>query len=74
MITVTQKLIGIGSSDGVTIPPRELKREGLKRGDAVEVIIRPARANVSKHDQHIIDAAKQILIDYKQDFQNLAKR
>jgi bifunctional DNA-binding transcriptional regulator/antitoxin component of YhaV-PrlF toxin-antitoxin module len=74
MIETTQKLIGIGSSDGVTIPAKELKREGLKRGDKVEVIIRPARSNVNKHDQHIIDAAKEILTEYKQDFQNLAKR
>jgi antitoxin component of MazEF toxin-antitoxin module len=74
MIETRQKLIRVGSSDGVTIPAKELKREGLKRGDEVEVIVRPVRAKVNKDDQHIIDTAKQILADYKQDFQNLAKR
>lgn len=74
MITSTQKIVGIGSSDGVTLPAKELKRAGLKRGDEVEITVRPVRRRTSKDDQAVIDAAKQILADYKQDFQNLAKR
>ena len=74
MITSIQKIVGIGSSDGVTLPAKELKRAGIKRGDEVEVIVRPVRKRASKDDQVVIDAAKQILQDYKQDFINLAQR
>ena len=73
-ITSTQKLIAIGSSEGVTLPAKALKSAGLKRGDEVEVTIRPVSRHTSKADQEIIDTAKQILAEYKQDFQNLAQR
>jgi antitoxin component of MazEF toxin-antitoxin module len=74
MIKSIQKIVRIGSSVGVTLPAKELKRENLKQGDEVEVIVRPVRKAVNKDDQQVIDAAKQILKDYSQDFQNLAKR
>jgi antitoxin component of MazEF toxin-antitoxin module len=74
MIKSIQKIVGIGSSDGVTLPAKELKRENLKRGDEVEIIVRPVRKDTSESDQAVIEAAKKILDDYKQDFQNLAER
>lgn len=74
MVQTTQKIIGIGSSDGITLPAKELAKNGLKRGDLVEVYIRPVQERGSKTDQEVIDAAKKILADYKQDFQNLANR
>jgi antitoxin component of MazEF toxin-antitoxin module len=74
MINSIQKIVGIGSSDGVTLPAKELKRENLKRGDEVEIIVRPVRKDTSESDQSVIEAAKKILDDYKQDFQNLAER
>ncbi len=74
MITSIQKIVKIGSSDGVTLPAKELKRENMKRGDEVEVIVRPVQKHVSNSDQTIIDTAKKILEEYKQDFQNLANR
>ena len=73
MIQSIQKIVKIGSSDGITLPAKELKRENLKRGDEVEVIIRPV-SKVTAEDQQIIDAAKKILKTYKKDFTNLAKR
>ena len=74
MIQSIQKIVRIGSSDGVTLPAKELKREKLKRGDEVEVIVRPVSKSVRHDDQAVIDAAKKILKNYKQDFQNLAQR
>jgi antitoxin component of MazEF toxin-antitoxin module len=73
MIQSIQKIIKIGSSGGVTIPAKELKRQNIAFGDEVEVIIRPLRSQRSE-DQKVRDAAKKILDDYKQDFQNLASR
>ena len=73
MIQSIQKVIKIGTSGGVTIPAKDLKRQNIAFGDEVEVIVRPLR-NVSDNDQVVIDAAKKILSDYKKDFSNLAKR
>lgn len=74
MITSTQKIVGIGSSDGVTLPAKELKRAGLKRGDQVEVTVRAVSSSTSQGDQAVIDAAKKILAEYRKDFENLAQR
>ena len=73
MIQSTQKIIKIGSSGGVTIPAKELKRQNISIGDEVEVIVRPIRAS-SSADQKVLAVAKKILDDYKQDFENLADR
>lgn len=73
MIQSTQKIIKIGSSVGVTIPAKELKRQNIKFGDEVEVIVRPIRPS-SIEDQGVIKAAKSILDKYREDFNNLAKR
>jgi hypothetical protein len=73
MIRSRQKVIKIGSTDGVTIPAKELKRHKIALGDEVEVIIRPLNANVSK-GQDVLVTAKRILDRYKKDFQSLAKR
>lgn len=73
MIHSTQKVIRIGSSGGVTIPAKELKRQNIAFGDEVEVTIKPVQPSKSE-DQAVIDAARSILNEYKQDFENLAQR
>ena len=73
MIRSIQKIIKIGTSGGVTIPAKELKRQNIAFGDEVEVIVR-ALHETSESDQVVITTAKQILATYKQDFDNLAKR
>jgi len=73
MIQSIQKVIKIGSSGGVTIPAKELKRQNIAYGDEVEVIVRPLHA-VNGEDKGVLEAAQKILSDYKQDFQNLAER
>lgn len=73
MIQSIQKVIKIGTSGGVTIPAKELKRQNIAFGDEVEVIVRPLHAS-SSDDVQILSTAKKILRDYKQDFQNLADR
>jgi antitoxin component of MazEF toxin-antitoxin module len=73
MIQSIQKVIKIGSSGGVTIPAKELKRQNIAFGDEVEVIVRPLRST-NNEDKKVLEAAKKVLDDYKQDFQNLAAR
>lgn len=73
MIQSIQKVIRIGSSGGVTIPAKDLKRQNIAFGDEVEVIVRPLH-NTNSEDQEVLVAAKKILNDYRKDFENLAKR
>lgn len=73
MIRSIQKVIKIGSSGGVTIPAKELKRQNIAFGDEVEVIVHPLH-NGSNLDQKVIDTARNIIENYKKDFDNLAKR
>jgi len=73
MIRITQKLIKIGSSNGVTIPSKDLKREKIATGDTLELTVRVVRS-AHTDDAEVISAAKKILKDYQQDFKNLADR
>ncbi len=73
-IHAIRKIVKVGSSDGVTLPAKDLQRDNIKRGDEVEVIVRPVQKRTNVDDQQVIDAAKTILRDYKQDFKNLANR
>ena len=73
MIKSTQKVIKIGSSGGVTIPAKEMKRQNIKFGDDVEVIVRRVQTT-SIQDDKVLQAAMSILSKYKKDFTNLAKR
>jgi bifunctional DNA-binding transcriptional regulator/antitoxin component of YhaV-PrlF toxin-antitoxin module len=73
MIQSIQKVIKIGSSGGVTIPAKDLKRQNIAFGDEVEVIVRPLH-NTNSEDQEVLTAAKKILSDYRKDFENLANR
>jgi len=73
-IKSSQKLIKIGTSAGVTIPAKDLRRGGFEVGDIVNISLEKAKMPAHSSDQDVIDAAKQILKDYKQDFDNLAKR
>jgi len=72
MIQSTQKVIKVGTSGAVTIPAKQMKRQNIKFGDQVEVIVRPI--SEPSTDQEVIKAAKNIISRYKSDFENLAKR
>lgn len=73
-IRTTQTLISIGSSKGITLPAKDLKRAGIKTGDELEVIVRKRNNSDEAGDSEVMDAAKKILHDYKKDFENLARR
>lgn len=71
---MTHKVIKIGSSLAVTIPAKEVKRQNIKAGDELDELRISKKQVVGKDDQHILDAAKNILQEYKQDFENLSQR
>lgn len=72
VIKSIQKVIKIGSSAGVTIPAKDLDHAGIKPGDEVEIVVR--KPQVSGSDSEVFEAAKSILVRYKQDFKNLSER
>lgn len=71
-ITTTQKVIKIGSSRGVTLPAKDLRKLGVKEGESVDLIIKKTVQDVST--QEIVEKAQAILKRYKDDFKNLAER
>ena len=73
MIQSIQKIIKIGSSGGVTIPAKELKRQNINFGDEGEVIVRALRSS-NEQDQHVLSEARAILKTYQHDFENLAQK
>ena len=71
-ITTVQKIIKIGSSQGVTIPAKELRALGVQAGDELEIIARPKTKHTS--DTTVVKTANVLLDRYDQDFKNLAQR
>ena len=71
-ITATQPIIKIGTSKGITIPAKALKQLDIKEGDKVDVIV--TKHSESASDGEVLKAARDILDQYRSDFENLANR
>ena len=71
-ITTVQKIIKIGSSQGVTIPAKDLRTLGVQAGDELEIVARPKAKHAS--DTIVAETASTILERFDQDFKNLAQR
>jgi antitoxin component of MazEF toxin-antitoxin module len=70
MIQSIQKVIKIGSSGGVTIPAKELKRQNIAFGDEVKVTIEP----VKKQRDKLMDEYQEFVEQYGATLKNLADR
>lgn len=70
-ITTTQKVIKIGTSRGVTLPAKELRRLGAKEGDEIQIVV---NAPAQSSDTTVLETANALIDKYKKDFENLAKR
>ena len=79
---MTQKLLQIGSSAGVTIPKKSLKDLGLKIGDEVVVEVDKAQKTVSiapakrpsREDEHVAELTMKFINRYKKDLEALARK
>ncbi len=69
---LTQKVLKIGDSAGVTLPARQLKAMGVQPGDYVELTIK--KHQLEMNDASVIKSAADLLDRYNQDFTNLAGR
>lgn len=71
-IKITQKVIRIGTSRGVTIPAKDLRALGADTGDELEIIVR--KSGNTADDRSVRSIADDILERYDQDFRNLSER
>lgn len=72
MIETQQKLIQIGSSEGITLSKKDLSRLGAKRGDMLHIKVEL----VNKPDKHagLLDEYNAFVKQYGQTLKNLADR
>lgn len=67
---MTQKVIRIGSSAGVTIPKKQLDELGIAVGDEVDVTIKPHTQKLQEFSAEL----DKFMDVYDQDLKNLANR
>ncbi len=72
MIETTQKLIQIGSSEGVTLSKKDLTRLGAKRGDTLK--IRVELVNEPESHTKLLREYDKFVEKYGQTLKNLASR
>lgn len=76
---MTQKLLKIGSSAGVTIPKKSLKDLGLKIGDEVNVQVDSKERKVTiepsvKFDRDLLDWTNNFIQYYRRALEELAQK
>jgi hypothetical protein len=72
MIETTQKLIQVGSSDGITLSKKDLARLGAKRGDMLKVKVELAKQ--PKDQAKLMQEYDSFVEKYGQTLKNLADR
>lgn len=72
MIETTQKIIQIGSSEGVTLPKKDLARLGAKRGDTVKVKVELASGQDKQ--QELLREYGEFVSKYGQTLKNLSEK
>lgn len=70
-IKTTQKVITIGTSAGVTLPAKELKRAGIKPGDQIRISFERFEES---HDADIMQDYRAFKAEYGETLKNLADR
>ncbi len=68
-ITTIQKIIKIGSSQGVTIPAKDLRALGIKAGNEVKITVEPTVPKEALADEYEAFKAR-----YGETLKNLAGR
>lgn len=69
----TQKVIKIGSSGGVTIPAKDMKRAGIRIGDELTLSYEKTET-VSQHQTEIVALTQKLITRHKQALKNLSQR
>ena len=72
MIETTQKIIQIGSSQGVTLSKKDLLRLGAKRGDTLKLTVQ--LVSQDEKQEKLLGEYNAFLSKYGQTLKNLANR
>lgn len=72
MIETTQKLIQIGSSQGVTLSKKDIARLGAKRGDTLKIQVELVKDS-GKHEK-LLKEYDNFVQKYGQTLKNLSER
>lgn len=72
MIETTQRLIQIGSSEGVTLSKKDIARLGAKRGDTLKIRVELVK-EPGKHEE-LLQEYDRFVEQYGQTLKNLADR
>jgi hypothetical protein len=73
MIETDQKIIQIGSSDGVTLSKKDLAKLGAQRGDVVRLKVDLVKSAHNKHDQ-LLQEYDAFVSRYGQTLKNLSEK
>ncbi len=73
MIQSIQKVIKIGSSGGVTIPAKEMKRQNIKFGDEVKITIVPTNV-INGDNVELVKLTQKLIKRHEQALKNLSQR
>lgn len=71
---MSQRIIKIGTSAGVTIPKKQLQELGLGVGDEVKINIEPAGPKPSSHDMEVYKLTQKLIKKHRKALKNLADR
>ena len=71
MIETEQKIIQIGSSDGVTLSKKDLAKLGAKRGDIVKLRVELTKSSKDKHNK-LMTEYDAFVAQYGQTLKNLS--
>ena len=73
MFETEQKIIQIGSSEGVTLSKKDLAKLGAKRGDIVKLRVELSKENHDKHKKLMNDYDTFVSV-YGQALKNLSEK
>jgi antitoxin component of MazEF toxin-antitoxin module len=72
-ITITQKVIKIGTSKGVTIPAKDLRVLGIETGSSVKITIEPV-VDISPENKKLQEEYQEFVAQYGETLKNLRDR
>ncbi len=72
-IKTTQKLINIGTSKGVTLPAKELKKLGVKEGQELEITAKLAD-NTPNEKVEFVELTQKLIKRHQKALKNLSQR
>ncbi len=70
--TTIQNTIKIGTSNGVTLPAKELKRMGIKTGDPIKITFEPVQVDDEKLE--LVTLTQKLIKRHENALKNLAER